>query len=154
MTSSAVEHQVSVHPFVRGMAPEHIATIASCSEPVRFDSGSFIFHAGESADYFYLIRTGLVSLEVSRDELHPQTIQTLSEGEALGWSWRFEPYRWIFDARAQTPVQAISIDASRLRELCAEDHALGYELMLRISEVIVGRLQATRTQVLNLSSPS
>ena len=132
MTKPAVEHQVSVHPFVRGMAPEHSAAIASVSEQVKFESGRFIFRAGDTADHFYLIRTGMVSLEVARDELHPHTIQILNEGEVLGWSWRFEPYEWHFDARAQTPVQAISIDAARLRELCDADHALGYELMLRI----------------------
>ena len=30
----------------------------------------------------------------------PITLQTLADGEMLGWSWLFPPYRWQFDARA------------------------------------------------------
>ena len=61
---------------------------------------------------------------------------------------------WHFDARAQTPVQAICFDAVCLRELCEQDHELGYRLMQRIAKVMADRLQATRHQVTELLRPS
>jgi hypothetical protein len=65
----------------------------------------------------------------------------------LGWSWLFPPYLWHFDARAVTPPKAIFFYGTRLRELCEENHDLGYELMKRVSEIVIRRLQATRREL-------
>jgi CRP/FNR family cyclic AMP-dependent transcriptional regulator len=75
-------------------------------------------------------------------------IGTVGTGEVLGWSWLFAPYYWMFEARAVTPVRAIFFYGSRLREQCETDHELGYQMMKRTSEVVIGRLQATRRRLL------
>jgi CRP-like cAMP-binding protein len=62
----------------------------------------------------------------------------------------FPPYRWSFDARTMTSTEALALDGSKLRDLKAGDHELGYELMTRISQVLINRLQATRLQLLDL----
>ena len=61
----------------------------------------------------------------------------------------FEPYRWHFDAWADEPTRALYFHASLLREQCEQDSKLGYELMKRISRVVIHRLQATRLKLLN-----
>jgi CRP/FNR family cyclic AMP-dependent transcriptional regulator len=71
----------------------------------------------------------------------------------LGWSWLFEPYRWHFDALAQTDVTAVAFDALCLRGKCDSNHDLGYEMVKRFSQVIMDRLQATRLALLDLYSP-
>lgn len=78
------------------------------------------------------------------------TIQTLSAGDVLGWSWLFPPYHTHFGARAIEPIRALSLDAKCLRNKCEEDHDLGYEFMKRFSEVVIQRLQATRLQLLDV----
>ena len=65
----------------------------------------------------------------------------------LGWSWLFPPYYWHFDARAVKPTTAIFIYGTRVRELCENDHDLGYELMRRTAEVVIGRLQSARRRL-------
>jgi len=42
----------------------------------------------------------------------------------------------------------VTVETSRLREACEQDHDLGYELMKRMTQVVIQRLQATRKQLL------
>jgi len=76
------------------------------------------------------------------------TVETIGAGSVLGWSWLFPPYYWHFDARAITPIKAIFLYGTRLREQCETNHELGHELMKRISEVVIERLQATRRRLI------
>jgi CRP/FNR family transcriptional regulator, cyclic AMP receptor protein len=62
----------------------------------------------------------------------------------LGWSWLLPPYRWHFDARATSTLEAITLDSVLLRQLCEEDHDLGYELTKRFASVLLQQLQAPR----------
>jgi CRP/FNR family cyclic AMP-dependent transcriptional regulator len=135
------------HPFFKGLDKRYIGLITGCAYNVSFDSGQVIFREGEEADRFYIIRDGRIALEVVMGhEREPIIIQVIGEGDVLGWSWLFPPYRWRFDARAVAPTQAIVIDGKYLRSKCEEDHTLGYELMKRFAYLIEQRLRAVRSQ--------
>jgi CRP/FNR family transcriptional regulator, cyclic AMP receptor protein len=56
---------------------------------------------------------------------------------------------WHFVAWADEPTRARFFHAAPLREQCKEDPKLGYELMKRISRVVIHRLQTTRLKLLN-----
>jgi CRP/FNR family transcriptional regulator, cyclic AMP receptor protein len=60
----------------------------------------------------------------------------------------FPPYTWQFSARAVEPAAAIFFYGTILREHCDKDHSLGYELLKRMSAVMVKRLQAARKNML------
>ena len=77
-------------------------------------------------------------------------IETLHEGDLLGWSWLFPPYRNAFDARAITTTHTISFDGACLRGKADADPALGYALMKLFSAVMLERLQETRVRLLDL----
>ena len=47
-------------------------------------------------------------------------------------------------------IGAIAFDGACLRGKCEADHDLGYELMQRIAQVIIERLQATRLRLLDV----
>jgi CRP-like cAMP-binding protein len=76
----------------------------------------------------------------------------LGAGDLLGWSWMFPPYVWQFTARAVEPTTVLFFYAAILREYCEKDHSLGYELLKRISAVMVTRLRAAHDQMLSLHS--
>jgi CRP-like cAMP-binding protein len=78
------------------------------------------------------------------------TIETVEGGDAVGWSWLFEPYRWHFDAVAVEPVRAVAIDGACLRGKCDADHELGYALMRRFAGIVIDRLQHTRIRLLDV----
>ena len=100
------------------------------------------------ANRFYLIEAGKVILESSEGLGNPAIIDTIGPGDLLGWSWMFPPYIWQFTARAVEPTAAIFFYGTILREYCEKDHSLGYELLKRMSAVMVKRLQAARKNML------
>jgi CRP/FNR family transcriptional regulator, cyclic AMP receptor protein len=147
---SSLEPILAEHPFLSGLDRKHLIVLAGCAENMRFDAGQFLFREGEDANHFFFIRHGRVSIEVFSPQQHAITIETLSEGDVLGWSWLIPPYTWRFDARAIEMTRTLALDGNRLRARCEEDHDLGFELMKRFANIIDRRLQATRMQLLDL----
>jgi CRP/FNR family cyclic AMP-dependent transcriptional regulator len=145
-----LEPLLAEHPFFKGLDRRFLELLVGCATNVRFDAGEYIFKEGEEANSFYIIRRGHVALEIFAPGRGPLAVQTLGEGEVLGWSWLIPPYHWHSSARAVELTRAIALDAACLRQKCDEDHDLGYELMKRFAPVIVDRLQATRLQLLDL----
>jgi CRP/FNR family transcriptional regulator, cyclic AMP receptor protein len=138
------------HPFFEGFEPRYMQLITGCASNVRFDAGEYIFREGEPASHFYIVRQGKVALEVFAAQRGPITIETIEAGEVLGWSWLFPPYRWHFDARVVEPARAIALDGVCLRSKGESDHDLGYELVKRVAQIMMQRLQATRLQLLDV----
>jgi CRP/FNR family cyclic AMP-dependent transcriptional regulator len=149
-----LEGIVSEHPFFKGLEERHIQLIVGCATNVRFHEGEIVFHEGDPADQFYFIREGLVAVELMIPQRGFATLQTVSEGEVLGWSWLLAPYRWRFGARTLQPTRALAFDGKCLRGKCEEDHDLGYELLKRFTNVVTERLEATRLQLLDLYGAS
>ena len=145
-----LERIVTEHPFFGGMSADHLRLLAGCASNVRFNAGQFVLREGEEANQFYLIRHGKVALEVYAPNRGALTIQTLGEGEILGWSWLVPPYRWKFDARCIELTRAIALDGKCLREKSESDCRLGYELLKRFSQVMLEHLQSARLQLLNV----
>ncbi len=138
------------HPFFKGLDHRYMELITGCASNVRYGAGEYIFREGEDASRFYIIREGKVALETVGPRPEPITIQTVEAGEVLGWSWLFPPYRWHFSARVVEQTRAITLDGVCLRTKGEEDHDLGYELVKRVAQVMMERLQATRLQLLDV----
>ena len=81
-------------------------------------------------------------------------IEKVGAGKLVGWSWLFPPYIWHFDARATKPTCALFFYGTILREYCAKDPSLGFELFKRMSQVMVERLQSARARLLSSHSSS
>ena len=144
--------RVALHPFLAGMNHTQLTLLTGCAVARHFNMGQTILREGEFANGFYLIETGRVALESEAGFGESILIQTIGAGDLLGWSWMFPPYVWQFTARAIDPTAALFFYAAILREYCEKDHSLGYELLKRISAVMVTRLHAAHDQMLSLSS--
>jgi CRP/FNR family cyclic AMP-dependent transcriptional regulator len=145
-----LERILSAHPFFAGLDDSFLKLACGCAKNVRIEAGRFVFHEGEPADHFYLIREGRVALQVSAPGRGAATFLTLGPGEVFGINWLVPPYRWVYDARALEPTRAVAMDALCLRNKCETDHDLGYAIMKRLMPVLIDRLQTTRLQFLDL----
>jgi CRP/FNR family cyclic AMP-dependent transcriptional regulator len=145
-----VEQLLDESPALQSLAPEHRRTLVGCARNCVFEAGAAIMREGDPADTFYVIREGTVALETAVPGRGPVVLQTLHDGELLGWSWLVPPYRTAFDARAITATHAVALDGACLRGKCEADPALGYDLLKMLSVVFVGRLQDTRLRLLDL----
>jgi CRP-like cAMP-binding protein len=145
-----MEAIVREHRFFAGLDEDTIKLIAGCARNVRFNAGEYLFRTDEPADEFYLLRHGRVALDIVAPGRASITTETVGPGEIVGVSWLIPPYRWSQDARAVDLVRAIGMDAKCLRQKCAADHHVGYEMMMRVVPLLVDRLQATRLQLLDV----
>ncbi len=138
------------HPFLSGFASAYLDMLAVHARVVQFAPSDYLLRERHEATEFYLIEQGRVALEIDGAARGRIVIETIEAGECLGWSWLFPPYKWHFSGRAIDAVQAIVLDGTKIREQCESDHSFGYEIMKRISSVVVQRLQATRLGLLDI----
>lgn len=141
------------HPFFTGLTEPMLETLAGCAANEVHQAGDLLFREGGDADKFYVVRHGIVAVEVTIPGRGVVTLQSLHEGDVLGWSWLVPPYRWTFDARARTAARVISLDAICLRKKLLEDHEMAYHLLTRFVGTMSERLHAARMQMLDLYGP-
>ncbi len=138
------------HPFLKGLEERHLATLLSCVTNVRFREGEYLCREGKPADQFFLLRSGRVAVEINALERGVLRIQTVDQGDVLGWSWLVAPFKWRFDACAVEETRAFALDGKCLRTKCDENHDFGYEMIKRFSVVMAQRLEATRIQLIDV----
>jgi CRP/FNR family cyclic AMP-dependent transcriptional regulator len=139
---------LATHPFLHGMSCDQLSVLAEAARDVTFPARQRLFEDGGNATRFWLIQSGHVSLDLHVPGEGPVVIETIGMGELLGWSWLFPPYKWAFGAVAATAVEAFEFDAPAVRECCAADPDIGYELNQRVTRVLAKRLQVTRIRLL------
>jgi CRP/FNR family cyclic AMP-dependent transcriptional regulator len=150
MIQHTLEPILAEHPFFRGLEKHYLELLVGCASNLRFEAGEFLFREGEEANRFYLLRSGRVHQEIATSRRGPLVIQTLGEGDILGWSWLLPPYRWSLDARAVELTRAVALDGACLRGKCEEDHDLGYELHRRFASVIAQQLKVVQFQLVDM----
>jgi CRP-like cAMP-binding protein len=144
-----LDELIARSPTFAGLDQAQLELIAGCGRTDHADAGTFLLREGEPAERFFLIRRGVVALELHAPS-RPLLIGTLQAGDVLGLSWLFPPYRWQMDGRVVEDCALITFDGLCLRGKCEQDHDLGYELMKRFAANVTDRLQATRLQLLDL----
>ena len=147
-----LEDILANHPFAEDMAPEVLSTISGCCSNAVYHPGEFIFREGEPADHFFLIRQGLVALEIHVPQGPPMVVETLESGDIFGWSWLVPPFKWSNDARASEQVRLLKLDGACLRGKMENDRSLGYEIYKRFLPIMARRLATTRLRIVELTS--
>jgi len=143
-----IESILKEHSFFKSLPAKYFDFIVGCASNVVFKKGEVILKEGQSADKFYVIRSGLVAIYIDQRRQNP--IQTIKEGDILGWSWLIPPYTYRFSAEAVENTRAVILDGKCLRGKCEKNSDLGYELLKRLMSVFTQRLEATRLQLLDV----
>ncbi|HEU5416348.1 MAG TPA: cyclic nucleotide-binding domain-containing protein [Streptosporangiaceae bacterium] len=144
--------QLRSQPFLRGMPPDQLAELASLSRHVIFPAGERLFEEGGTADTFWIIDAGQVTLDASVPGRGRVTIERLGRNDVVGLSWLTPPYQWRYGAVTASGVQAFAFDARAVRAACAADPVLGAEIYRRFCAAVVHRLQVTRARLLDACS--
>lgn len=150
MAITGLEKIVGEHPLFAGLGEDFLAAVTGCARNKRVSAGAYLFHEGESADHFFLVREGTVALEICVPGQGQMTLQTVGKTGVVGLSWLVPPYRWSFDARAVEDLRVLEFDAICLRRKCEGAPALGYEVMKRFMPVLVDRIHHARLQILDV----
>ncbi|MEV0176162.1 cyclic nucleotide-binding domain-containing protein [Streptomyces sp. NPDC050803] len=134
--------------LLTALPPPQRQRLMALAREVSFPEDARIFEAGGTADRFWVIRSGAVSLDQRVTSLQRVTVASLGSGDLLGWSWLFPPYQWDFGAEAFSPVRAYEFDAAAVRALCEEDQQLGLILVRQVAEILAHRLEVTRGKLM------
>lgn len=98
-------------------SPAHRDRLLACATEVSLPAGARIFEEGSKADRFWIIRTGMVSLDVHVPGRRAATVDALGPGQLLGWSWLVPPHTWQLGAEAHGTVHALEFDAAAVRTM-------------------------------------
>ena len=147
---TTLEKIISEHLFFKGLKNEHISSLVKCASFSVFDKDKYIFSAQEEAKYFYLILEGSVSLQIFSHERGTVRLEAIEEGQFLGWSWLFPPYKWQFDAKTLEHTRVIIFDAQALKIVMAQDWELGFKIHKLFTQLIIQRLQTLRYKFLDV----
>ncbi len=148
-TEQTLVKTVADQSFFAGLRDGQIAVLTDIADEIEVPAGKAVFEEGGHADSAYIIIDGRVALELDVSHRAHHIVQTLHEGEVLGWGWLFPPYRWSFSALALENLRLIRFDAERLRAAHEADCELGYEMMKRFARVMTSRLAAARLQLVD-----
>ncbi len=151
MTQSLLQ-AIQTHPFNAGFAPDHTAKLATLAQMVHFEAGQVIFHEGELWSVFYLLKEGMVALELESAE-RVLRVQTLYAGDEFDWSALLPAAGKHFQARALTSVTALGFEAAQLLAAFKADPEFGLAFMMRLMGVVSERLRATRVQLMDMYAP-
>jgi CRP-like cAMP-binding protein len=142
------------HPLFEGLDRAYLELLAGCGRNVVFHAGDGIARQGNAADSFYLIRHGHVAVQMAVPGRGAVTIDTLGEGDVVGWSWLLPPYKWHFDVEAVELTRGVVFDVRCVRDKFETDPRLGFELLRRFAAIIVDRLQMTRLRLVDVYGES
>ncbi len=147
--NTPLECRIQSHPFFHGMNEAHLALLVKGASEKGYEVGELLCREGQPANAFFLIESGAVALEVHEPGNGSALVKTIRAGEVLGWSWLFPPFTWHLRARVVEPVTAVVLSGAHLLSVAEANHDFGYELMKRVAQVVVRRLQAARKQLLD-----
>ena len=117
-------------------------------------AGKVIFEEGTANPWLYLIVEGEVALEMCVPARGCTRILTLGPGDLLAWSSVLGGGRMTAGAQALTHVRMFVASARAILDLCAADHAFGFEFFQSVAAALSKRPVATRLQLLDLYGDS
>lgn len=149
----STQEYLAAHEFFAGLNDDFLQLLGEHATEKKYPAGEVLFQQGKSADKFYLVREGEISVQVPALVGPALELQVLGENQILGWSWLIPPFRWHFLARASTDVVLLEFDGKAILQQCEQNPKFGYELFKRFTEMMSERLSAARQKMMDQWNP-
>jgi CRP-like cAMP-binding protein len=145
-TGNNLESRIAAHPFMRPLSEPARGVLTQGAREEVFERNMMIIRAGQPANSMYLIDSGKVAIEAPGGGESGRVLQIIDGGSAFGWSWLYAPFTWRLQVRAIERTRVIHLDGGHILAACEGDHELGYEILKRVSQVLIERLHAAVSQ--------
>ncbi len=126
---------------------ERMADVATLEE---YPPGKLLFREGEPADDPRIIISGLISLMINVPHQGEMVVNTVSDGELLGFSALLSRHRWRSSARVSQTTRCLRFQGEALRQLMELDHELGYQILRVAFRVATQRMGDGFLQILDV----
>lgn len=144
MKVKSVAGLLAGHSFFEDLPDADLQTVGCCGRLMVFHAGDQVAVADSNADAFYLVRSGCLVMSFPGVEGDEAVFARMTKGSLVGWSWLFPPHRWCFDVKADSLTRVVHFNGKCLREKCAEEPGLGFQLSKKFAALTNGRLQELR----------
>jgi CRP-like cAMP-binding protein len=153
MSNQSITEYLSAHEFFSQFRDDDLKFLCECSSTREIKKGQILFLQGEHADKFYVVRSGLISIQMPAIMGPTLEIQTVDEDQVLGWSWLISPYRWNFQTKAEEDSELLQFDGVAILARCEQEPKFGYELLKKFAGLMSVRLNAARQKMMNEWNP-
>ncbi|CAA9889308.1 Cyclic nucleotide-binding protein [Candidatus Methylobacter favarea] len=154
MSNQSTTEYLSAHEFFSGFSDDVFKFLCESSSMHEIKKGQILFQQGESADKFYVVRKGRISVQIPAILGPPLEIQTLGKNQVLGWSWLISPYKWNFQARAEEDSELLMFDGSAILARCEQEPKFGYMLLKKFAALMSMRLDEARRKMMDEWNPA
>jgi CRP-like cAMP-binding protein len=128
--------------FFEELSDEMLESIAAIAELRVYDSDVYLNKRKRSADYFYIILEGEVSLQIESISGKTVRLETIGAGGAIGFSSLVESEKqeYLSDAKTLIPTKLIRFRNDELMLLFYQNFELGFLIMKKIAYIAKRRL--------------
>ncbi len=135
------------YPYFAGVSEESLKAVAMIADEKAVPAGTQLFSEGDPADSMNIVVHGEINVQYVLGNGERRTVDTLVDGDILGWSALVEPYKYTAVGTTSKDAQFVTIRAQKLRDLCDKDPLLGYRLTTQIAKLLAHRLEGARVQL-------
>jgi CRP/FNR family transcriptional regulator, cyclic AMP receptor protein len=116
-----------------------------------FQAGEVIFSQGEPAEKLYILIEGEVTLGIkAKDQIDITAYSANKKGEVFGLPCLIKPYQNNVSATCNKKTKVLCIQGEILRKLMKQNSNMGIEIMDKVAETYLSRLNSTRAMITNL----
>ena len=113
--------------------------LAQIVDLLKFDRDEILFHENESAERFYMMKSGNVLLEQRISDEVTAIIGSIKPGFSFGWSAMIEDSFYTSDAICVEPSEIYSFKRDRIQKLFVQDPQMGFRMYQRLLVIIKKR---------------
>lgn len=137
-------------PIAEELGKTRLERMAEVGHLEEYEAGTLLFREGDPADNPRIVLSGLVSLLMNVPHQGEMIVNTVSDGELLGFSALLPNHRWRSSARTAQTTRCLRFDGEALRALMEMDHELGYQILRIAFRVSTDRMGDGFIQILDV----
>jgi CRP-like cAMP-binding protein len=135
------------YPYFAGVSDESLRQVAMIADEKTAAAGTILFREDDPAENLILLTSGELDIYFTLGSGELRVVDSVVAGELSMWSSLVAPYKSTALCKVSKDAKMIVINAPKLRELCDQDSALGYRLMVCLTKALASRLSAARVQL-------
>ncbi len=139
--------------FAADMPEDICERLSAIGEVREYPTGAAVVQEGETCRELGVILHGRIALRLALPGVGEQTILTIDDGDLFGWSALLPESLATSTGVTLSPTTALVFDREPLMALLARDPEVASAIYPRVLVAVTRRLQATRTQLLDLYRP-
>jgi CRP/FNR family transcriptional regulator, cyclic AMP receptor protein len=126
-----------------------LAEVAKLATVETRGAGSRVITTGTNATATYLIKEGKVEVRMKSRDGHEVVIDTLGQGDLVGWSAVLDHQMFKADIWCVEDCTLVVLDGVKLRQLFDANNHIGYRVVRMIADIVASRMERMRARLVD-----